>query len=155
MAELAKIFTGMEKGPEAIDGNFTRLNVEIDEKTKEITKERVLWSGSASNVGSKITLTDSLSKYSYIIIGYSNNSDSIYIRKGITAEITIRSFNQGEEGELWLKTCETILSSDGDKTITIKQASAVSRNSDGSITVSNIQNDKISINQIRGVRNAN
>lgn len=39
MAELTKIFTGMEQGPEKIDTNFNSLNIRLTDNTNYVEKE--------------------------------------------------------------------------------------------------------------------
>lgn len=116
---------------------------------QKVRKEAVLWQGSIQNTNTSITLADSLANYSSLIIGFGALAMPKFEEHTINGNITIRDSNQAADDNRWLAHYETVLTNNGNKTMTIKQATGVLRNADGSTA---IDTNKIGITEIRGVR---
>lgn len=120
-------------------------------RTWQLIEKRVpLWSGSVSNVGSTITLADSLANYTRVEIGYGALRRPERSDFDLGGYITLHDFNMpSDDSSLWTAFYETVLSNNGNKTMTITQASGILRNGSG---IPSADTNKIAITSIRGIR---
>lgn len=109
----------------------------------------LLWSGNVSNVGSTITLSDSLANYTRVEIGYGALRRPERSDFDLGGYITLHDFNMPSDDGLWTAFYETVLSNNGNKTMTITQATGILRNSSG---IPSADTNKIAITSIRGIR---
>lgn len=116
---------------------------------RRVEGRTLLWSGSVSDVGSTITLADSLKNYTRMEIGYGALRKPERSDFDLGGDITLRDFNMPSDSSLWTAFYETVLSNDGDKTLKITQASGILRNSSSALSA---DENKIYITSIRGIR---